>query len=295
MQRLTSREREIALPVCTSLSNKHIAQQLTEGTVNVHRRCSSARPEGPPSAIRARLTGRSRQVDGRYYEVATRGSMAERLTSVARDRIYADFLRFCAPAASDKILDIGVSDVVGDAANVLERRYFPQEQITAVGLGSGEEFKESFPKIQYRQIVANQPLPFKDGSFDVVTSNAVLEHVGSLENQRFFMSEMMRVGGRVFLTVPHRFFPVEHHTAIPFLHWADSSFRLACKLLNKEKWAASENLILMSRSRLTDACPEGVTVKIGTTGITLGPWSSNLYLFTLGPRSRTSSGSRVAP
>src|SRR5262249_37753767 len=129
MQRLTSRQREIAL-VCTSLSSKQIAQQLTEGTVNVHRRCSSARPEGPPSA---RLTGRSRQVDGRYYEVATRGSMAERLTSVARDRIYADFLRFCAPAASDKNLDIGVSDVVGDAANVLERRYFPQEQITAVG------------------------------------------------------------------------------------------------------------------------------------------------------------------
>jgi hypothetical protein len=221
--------------------------------------------------------------------------MAERLASVARDRIYADFLRFCAPAASDKILDIGVSDVVGDAANVLERRYFPQEQVTAVGLGSGEEFKESFPKIQYRQIVANQPLPFKDGSFDVVTSNAVLEHVGSLENQRFFMSEMMRVGGRVFLTVPHRFFPIEHHTAIPFLHWADSSFRLACKILNKEKWAASENLILMSRTRLRDACPEGVALKIGTTGITLGPWSSNLYLFTLGPRSCTSSRSRATP
>jgi hypothetical protein len=197
--------------------------------------------------------------------------------------------------ASDKILDVGVSDVVGDAANVLERRYFWQEQITAVGLGSGEEFKQSFSKIQYRQIVPNHPLPFKDGSFDIVTSNAVLEHVGSLENQRFFVSEMMRVGGSVFLTVPHKFFPLEHHTAIPFLHWTDTSFRLACKLLKKEKWAISANLILMSRSHLADACPEGLTVEIGTTGIMLGPWSSNLYLFTRAPRSRITSTSCAAP
>src|SRR5262249_5823012 len=169
MQCLTSREREIALLVCTSLSNKQIAQQLTEGTVNVQRRCSSARPEGPPSAIRARLTGRSRQVDGRYYEVATRGSMAERLTSVARDRIYADFLRFCAPAASDKILDIGVSDVVGDAANVLERRYFPQEQITAGGFGSRGEVKKPFPKNQYSPNAAQQTLPFQNRSIDTLS------------------------------------------------------------------------------------------------------------------------------
>ena len=38
MQRLASREREIALLVCTGLSNKQFAQQLTvtEGTVKVH-------------------------------------------------------------------------------------------------------------------------------------------------------------------------------------------------------------------------------------------------------------------
>lgn len=226
------------------------------------------------------------EFDGQYYEVATAGSISEKVVAVARDRIYADFLRLCAPGASDTILDVGVSDVVGDAANVIERRYPLQDKVTAVGLGEGNAFKASFPQIHYRQIVANHPLPFEDGSFDVVTANAVLEHVGSVENQRFFVSELTRVGRRVYVTVPHRFFPVEHHTAIPFLHWFDPTFRLACGALGKEKWAAAENLILMSRQRLKDAAPRDRTVEIGMTGVMLGPCSSNLYLFAPSPRSR---------
>jgi SAM-dependent methyltransferase len=222
------------------------------------------------------------QVDGRYYEVATPGSVSEKLTAIARDRIYADFLRLCAPKPQDQILDVGVSDVLGDAANVLERRYALPDQVTAVGLGTGEDFKRSFPLIRYEQINANQRLPFKDGSFDVVTANAVLEHVGSAQNQKFLISEMLRVGGRVFVVVPHRYFPIEHHTAIPFLHWTDVSFRLACRMIRKEKWASQENLILMTRERLKDAFPQPGSAKIGMTGIMLGPWSSNLYLFAEG-------------
>lgn len=69
---------------------------------------------------------------------------------------------------------MGVSDIVGDAANVLERRYSPQHKITAVGLGRGDAFKVSFPQVPYCQIVANEVLSFDDGSLDIVTSNAVL-------------------------------------------------------------------------------------------------------------------------
>jgi hypothetical protein len=228
----------------------------------------------------------TKEFDGQYYEGASPGSVSEKLVAVARDRIYADFLRLCSPKASETILDVGVSDVVGDAANVIERRYPAQDKITAAGLGRGDAFKVSFPKIQYRQIAANQALPFGDGSFDVVTANAVLEHVGSVEHQRFFVSELMRVGGRVYVTVPHRFFPVEHHTAIPFLHWFDGTFPLACRALGKQAWASSENLILMSRQRLKAVSPRDRAVEIGMTGIMLGPCSSNLYLFASDPRSR---------
>nr|WP_294504973.1 methyltransferase domain-containing protein [uncultured Rhodopila sp.] len=188
-------------------------------------------------------------------------------------------MELCLPTPQDTVLDVGVSDVVGDAANVLERRYpFPQ-RITAVGLGSGEDFAAAYPAVKYRQIAANQPLPYADGEIDIVTSNAVLEHVGSVESQRRFVTDLMRVGRRGFLTVPHRFFPVEHHTGIPLLHWTDRSFALACRLSGKQKWSRPENLILMSRSRLLAACPPGANLRIGATGLLLGPCSANLYLY----------------
>ncbi|HEX3984743.1 MAG TPA: class I SAM-dependent methyltransferase [Acidisoma sp.] len=218
-------------------------------------------------------------VDDRYYEVATPRSLAERLVIRARDRIYDDFTRLCCPLPGDKILDVGVSDVVGSAANVLERRYPNPEHITAAGLGEAKEFRATFPAVTYRQIAANAPLPFSDQSFDVATSNAVLEHVGSQENQAKFVSELMRVGRRVFITVPNRFFPVEHHTAIPFLHWTDLGFALTTRLIGKTSWNRQENLILMSAGRLRAACPPGTRVQIGYTGIALGPLSANLFLF----------------
>lgn len=197
----------------------------------------------------------------------------------ARDRIYDDFIRLCHPTSEETIVDAGVSDVISDGANVLERRYPYQQCLTAVGLGAAEEFRAAFPDVIYRQVVANEALPFPDRSFDIATSNAVLEHVGSLENQRHFLGELMRIGKRVFITVPHRLFPVEHHTGIPLLHWTDSGFALMCKLLGKEDWSRPENLILMSRRRLRALCPPDARVTIGTTGIPLGPCSSNLYLY----------------
>src|SRR5690242_7970232 len=71
-------------------------------------------------------------VDQRYYQVATPGSLAERLTAYARDGIYRDFLRHARPSANSTIIDVGVSDVTGEAANVLERKYPHLNQVTAV-------------------------------------------------------------------------------------------------------------------------------------------------------------------
>src|SRR2546426_6399400 len=117
-------------------------------------------------------------VDERYYEVATPGSLSERLLIEARDRIYADFLAACSPRPSDTILDVGVSDVLNDGANMLERLYPHPSQITACGLGEAKEFQSAFAAVCYRQVAPRAPLPFAEKSFDVATSNAVLEHVG---------------------------------------------------------------------------------------------------------------------
>jgi hypothetical protein len=220
----------------------------------------------------------SGKVDERFYQAANKASLATKLMIRARDQIYADFMEKCRPALTDGLLDVGVSDVVNDAANLLERAYPHRQNITAVGLGSGEDFRAAFPEVAYRRIVAGEKLPFADRSFNFAVSNAVLEHVGDAERQKAFVTELFRVSKSVFLTVPNRFFPVEHHTAIPLLHWTDSSFRWACRLTEKDEWARTENLILMSRSRLLASAPDGADIAWGYTGLRLGPFSSNMFL-----------------
>ena len=217
-------------------------------------------------------------VDQRYYEVAKPGSLSERLMIRARDRIYADFLATCSPKPAETILDVGVSDVLNDGANVLERLYPNQEQITACGLGEATEFQAAFLRVRYRRVDTGEPLPFANKSFDVATSNAVLEHVGSRENQARFIAEMVRVARRVFISVPHRFFPVEHHTAIPLAHWTDTTWFLACAVTGKQKWSQDKELILMSARHLSSLVPPGSAHQVGYTGLLLGPFSSNLFL-----------------
>jgi hypothetical protein len=221
--------------------------------------------------------GSKDHLDSKYYQAVPSRSLGERLTIAARDRIYDDFIRWCRPDADDTILDVGVSDVVNDAANLLERKYPHPARITALGLGEGGDFRAAFPAVAYRRIAADQSLPFADKSFAIATSNAVLEHVGSRANQTRFVAELTRVAQRVFITVPHRFFPVEHHTAIPFAHYFDRTFALACRALGKAEWADEANLILMSKGQLRALAPAGAV--IARTGLRLGPCSSNLLLF----------------
>jgi hypothetical protein len=238
-------------------------------------------------------------VDQQYYREVASGSTAEKLLIAARDRIFQDFIARMQPSASDEILDVGVSDVINDGANVLERSYPHQHKITACGLGEGIGFKAAFPLCRYVQIEPNTRLPFDDNAFDVATSNAVLEHAGSHENQVLLVEELCRVARRVFITVPNRFFPVEHHTAIPLAHYLDGTFRIACMIAGKSEWTDEQNLILMTRQRLLglaalvakSASAKSSSTKsaiakssnsksatVGYTGLSLGPLSSNLYL-----------------
>ena len=62
-------------------------------------------------------------------------------------------------------------------------------------------------------------LPFRDGAFDVVFSNSVIEHVGDAASQCRFASEVARVGRAYWVQTPNRWFPVEQHLLTPFIHW----------------------------------------------------------------------------
>ncbi|HWC95785.1 MAG TPA: class I SAM-dependent methyltransferase [Candidatus Sulfopaludibacter sp.] len=70
-------------------------------------------------------------------------------------------------------------------------------------------------------------LPFRDGAFDVVFSNSVIEHVGDAASQERFAREVARVGRRYWVQTPNRWFPVEQHLLTPFVHWLPREWQRA--------------------------------------------------------------------
>ncbi len=58
---------------------------------------------------------------------------------------------------------------------------------------------------------AGEYLPFADGSFDFVFSNEVIEHVNDDQLAVAEMARVTRVGGRILIFCPNRWYPVETH------------------------------------------------------------------------------------
>ena len=199
--------------------------------------------------------------------------LADAISLRSRRRKLALFLEVMGPTPATTVLDVGVDEVsLGDAGgqsgctthNLLEERYPWPERLTALGLHDGARFRERYPQIAYVQGDACA-LPFADGAFDVVYSNAVIEHVGRRERQEAFVREALRVGRRVFVTTPNRWFPIEVHTRLPLVHWLPEGPAGRAYDLAGKSWARENRLLGPSDLRALFPGP----VEIRNLGLTL--------------------------
>ncbi len=69
-------------------------------------------------------------------------------------------------------------------------------------------------------------LNFGAGSFEVVFSNSVIEHVGSHQDQLLMAQEVRRVGKRYFIQTPNKYFPIEPHFLFPFFQFLPFEMRV---------------------------------------------------------------------
>ncbi len=196
--------------------------------------------------------------------------LADAISLRSRERKLRLFLDELQPTPDTSVLDVGADELgFGEGAgcgtlNFFEERYPWPERITALGLHDGEGFRARYPGIPYVQGDACD-LPFEDGAFDVVFSNAVIEHVGGRERQRRLVSEAIRVGRRVFITTPNRLFPVEVHTRLPLVHWLpDALAHRAYRAAGKE---FATDVQLLSRRTLAALFPG--RVRVVSLGLTL--------------------------
>lgn len=182
------------------------------------------------------------------------------------------FLDEMAPDAGTTVLDIGADDVGfgeegGEAGcgthNFFEELYPWPGRITALGLHDGVRLRQRYPEVSYVQGDACA-LPFADGSFDIAFSNAVIEHVGSRDRQALFVQEALRVAGRVFITTPNRWFPIEVHTRLPLVHWLPERVSHAAYELVGRDYAKENHLLGPSALRALFPRPVRV-VNLGAT------------------------------
>jgi SAM-dependent methyltransferase len=174
--------------------------------------------------------------------------VADAVSLRSRKRKLQLFLDELAPTPETTVLDVG-ADELGfgqcdgcGTLNFFEELYPWPERVTALGLHEGARIGERFPSVRYVQGDA-LALPFADGEFDIVFSNAVIEHVGGRDRQRRFVAEALRVGRRAFITTPNRRFPLEVHTRLPVVHWLpDRAAHTSYEALGKD-WAKEIHLL----------------------------------------------------
>jgi SAM-dependent methyltransferase len=213
-----------------------------------------------------------------FYRHSGRLLGASRLSLIARRSIYERFLTAIAPDPGDRILDVGVtSDESFQESNFLERAYPFKAQLTCVGTEDARHLEARYPGLRFTRIAAGDPLPFPTGHFDVVYSNAVVEHVGDAEGQRRFIAEALRVAKRFFIVTPNRLFPVETHTGLPLLHYLPPRmFRALLRPTPLSIWASEERLNLLTSSSFARAFPPDAHARVEYAGVGVGCFKSNL-------------------
>jgi ubiquinone/menaquinone biosynthesis C-methylase UbiE len=108
------------------------------------------------------------------------------------------FLR-AALHGGERVLDIGCG--AGDFTSIAA--HAGAEPIGVdVAQAAVARARNRFPKLDFQLVPIHQPLPFEDGSFDVVWASEVIEHVADTGR---WLSEVRRVlapSGRLLITTP---------------------------------------------------------------------------------------------
>jgi len=189
------------------------------------------------------------------------GGFVSRLALRIRLKMFTTLMKAVGNDSGAKVLDVGVTNDRREESNFLEKLYPYRENITAVGMEDASFLEREYPGVRYIR-ADGLHLPFGDGSFDLVTSFAVIEHVGSRDNQRKFVRELCRVGKTCLITTPNRWYPVEVHTMMPLIHWLPPEiFRRLLSRLGREFYAREENLNLLDAKSIREMFPVKMTIR----------------------------------
>jgi hypothetical protein len=184
------------------------------------------------------------------------------------------------PRPEDRVLDVGASGEVFLQYSLEDVYPFP-ERIVAGGYEAGEiqAARRHYPQPTYAQF-DGCALPFPDQSFDLVFSNAVIEHILGAGRQEKFAQEIMRVGKSWFVTTPNYWYPFETHHHLPFFQFLPRPVQMQYNrvLGTHIPKGTVQELGLLSARQLGRLFPNGRIAKMRVTF-----WPETLVAYHLHP------------
>ena len=175
-----------------------------------------------------------------------RSRLGSRVAARARRRRHERFRALTGVSEETRILDLGCGTL---GLRALE----PDLDITGVDVVDRPGYPGPFVRAD-----ATERLPFEDGSFDLVYSSSVVEHIAP-PRRAAFAGELMRVGRGWWVQTPAWSFPVEPHALLPFAHWLPTGLRRRYWRLGVAG-AWEEDLRLLRRGELDALLPGGEIV-----------------------------------
>lgn len=198
-------------------------------------------------------------------------------------------------ADANMLLEVGCGS--GVISSTLAKLGGPGLSVTAVDVNDNRMVFEGYTFLK----VEGTTLPFDDGSFDIVVSNHVIEHVGERTDQLHHLEEIRRVlrpGGCVYLAVPNKWRLIEPHYRLPLLSWiprraADLYLRLVgrgdrydCVPLSRSEATAISREAYFESSELTiEAVRSTLRIEYPYSRIAtvLADWTPDFLLVALKP------------
>lgn len=160
------------------------------------------------------------------------------------------FLRTLKPEASDILLD------VGGYPGFWVKYPQPVSRIDTLNLHlHGGWQPEKYPHHRFQRLVGDGcAMRFSDKSYDIAFSNSVIEHLETLERQKAFAAEILRVGQKIWVQTPAYECPIEPHFLTPFIHWLPIKTRMCLSrhftvwgLVNRPTAAEIKEMVMTTR------------------------------------------------
>jgi transcription termination factor NusB len=183
-------------------------------------------------------------------------SIFKKIAKDARNQFFNIFKENTKYSKAKSIIDIGTTPSTDDVQNIILSKIKNNKNVTCLSNLNCKNIIKKYPNIKRIIIGDARNNNLRSNIFDIVHSNATIEHVGSNQNQLLFIRECVRISKEyVFIQTPNRFYPIDFHTILPFIHWLPKNIhRKILKIMGLNFYSLEKNLNLLSECDLKNLC-----------------------------------------